>query len=226
MNHIRGHLARQLDTLLQRVQAVHQSPEWLADRQPVWAPHPKTGEVGMQPRGQVAGRDNPTLLTGAAPTGLYQALSRFVSDSGYFIDFGPATPDGEQGYTDPGSRTIHLTDGLGDAQTVATLAHESAHMVLHSDNPPLVPMRMEHLLRAVFEVEAESTAHLVLGTCGLDTLPFTLPYVASWAAPAWSDTNPGGGCEYAPILFDRIKDRVLDAAQTLLDGTRVGAVAA
>jgi hypothetical protein len=224
MNHIiRGHLARDYDTLTQHVMAVHRSPEWRAMREPVAGFHPKYGP-GIAPRGQWDGSSDPVLLQGSAPMGLFRSLAQTVSANGYFIEFGPSDNE-EQGYTYYPTRTIHLTDGMSDAQTAATLAHESAHMLLHC-NQATMHGQMERLQRAACEVEAELTAHLVLGAHGMDTSPFTVPYVADWSAPVWNDRNIGGGCEHAPTLFAGVKNRVLTAAQVLLDGASDMAMAA
>lgn len=215
---IRAHLARDYDALVRRVVTTHRSAQWRASREPVAGFHPKYGP-GIGPRGQWDGSTDPVPLTGAAPAGLFRSLAQVASANGFFIEFGKAD-DEEQGYTHYPSRTIHLTDGMSDAQTVATLAHETAHMLMHHS------VSGGEFERAACEVEAELTSHLVLGAHGVDTSQFTLPYVANWSAPNWDTRDIGGGCEYAPALFAGVKDRVLDAAQVLLSGGPGLAVAA
>ena len=57
-----------------------------------------------------------------------------------------------------------------------TLAHELAHIMLHS------PGQIDyHTNRERAEAEAESTAFLVCSELGLATDAYSFPYVASWA---------------------------------------------
>ena len=69
-----------------------------------------------------------------------------------------------------------LRPDLTGAQSVKTLSHELAHVLLHQ--PGELPAGFT---RARAEVEAESVAHVVCAAHGLDTGDYTVPYVAGWA---------------------------------------------
>jgi hypothetical protein len=57
-----------------------------------------------------------------------------------------------------------------------TLAHEVAHVLLHA-----TALQTGILERARAEVEAESVAYLVCAGFGLDSIDYTLGYVAHWS---------------------------------------------
>jgi antirestriction protein ArdC len=57
-----------------------------------------------------------------------------------------------------------------------TLSHELAHVLLHTS-----ALQAGTLDRARAEVEAESTAYLVCAAFGLDSMEYTLGYVANWS---------------------------------------------
>jgi antirestriction protein ArdC len=57
-----------------------------------------------------------------------------------------------------------------------TLSHELAHVLLHTS-----ALQAGTLERARAEVEAESTAYLVCAGFGLNSMEYTLGYVATWS---------------------------------------------
>lgn len=120
----------------------------------------------------------PVLLDGEAPEGLWDALAVQVADAGYTLRFGPSQR-GENGYTEPGTKTVQITEGLSDAQACKTLAHELAHVLLHTDDTTLCADAIAH--RNVAEIEAESVAHLVAAEHGLASDGYSIPYVAGWS---------------------------------------------
>ncbi len=117
----------------------------------------------------------PTLLVGEGPDGAWDALARLVEARGFTIERSPLFP--ENGTTSMTTRTVTVADRLEGAAAVKTLAHELAHVILHSD-----PTCDYHANRARCEVEAESAAYLVCRELGLETNGYSFPYVASWAA--------------------------------------------
>jgi antirestriction protein ArdC len=145
----------------------------------------------------------PVLLTGDADTALWDGLAAQVAAHGYTLRRGPC-PGGANGVTFPAARTVCVRDDVDNRQAVKTLAHELAHLECgHAvDGYEYVACRG----RA--EVQAESTAYVVLGACGVDTADYTIPYVAGWA-----DGDVGA------VLADA--ETVTRAAHTILD--RLGA---
>ena len=113
----------------------------------------------------------PELLSGAAPGGLWDVLAAQVRAHGFTIERGDC--GGPNGLTTWGTRTVRVRDDVDDAQAAKTLAHELAHIELGHEHRPET--------RRVREVEAESVACIVAAACGLDTLPYSVPYVAGWA---------------------------------------------
>jgi antirestriction protein ArdC len=145
----------------------------------------------------------PVLLDGEAPVGMFDALALLVAEKGYALEVGPSV-HGENGYCSPGRKMIHLTEGLSDAQTCKTLVHETAHMLLHTEEDALTEDAMRH--RGVAEVEAESVAHIVLGALGMPTDDYSLPYIGGW-----SDGKPEAVAATA--------DRVLKCTKQILAAT-------
>lgn len=120
----------------------------------------------------------PVLLAGQAPAGLWDALADEINQRGYRLLRGPADQlGGANGVTKVVEREVWIRDDVDDAHAVKTLTHELAHVMLHAD-----PNRQVDC-RGITEVEAESVAHLVMAAHGVDTAPYSFPYVATWAYP-------------------------------------------
>jgi antirestriction protein ArdC len=117
----------------------------------------------------------PTLLTGEGPCGAWDALAQLVEARGFTIERAPLFP--ANGTTSMTTHTVTVADRLDDAGAVKTLAHELAHVILHSD-----PSCDYHANRGRCEVEAESVAYLVCRELGLETDAYSFPYVATWAS--------------------------------------------
>jgi antirestriction protein ArdC len=146
----------------------------------------------------------PELLAGSAPFGVWDALMDQVEAEGYefggYIDLG-----GANGLTDHVAKSVTLRPGLSDAQMVKTLAHELAHVSMHSPDALSAARDVAPAgwTRERIEVEAESVAHLICASHGLDTGEYTVPYVAAWA---------GGNRE----LVEDTARRVLTTARDIL----------
>lgn len=81
-------------------------------------PDPKVGEA--------------TLLTGEAPSGLWDRLQGLLEERGFDVRRG-ADLGGPNGYTDFSQRLVMVRDDVDEAQAVKTLAHEAGHVILHPD---------------------------------------------------------------------------------------------
>ncbi len=114
----------------------------------------------------------PTLLTGGAPAGLWDALAQELGDAGYALERGDC--QGANGRTNYLTRTVTARDDVDDAQAVRTLIHELAHVWLHDPQDGA-------LHRGKAEVEAESVAYIVSQVAGLHPDDYSLPYVAVWS---------------------------------------------
>ncbi len=76
------------------------------------------------------------------------------------------------GYWNPRTRTIAVDTELSGWQAVKTLAHEWAHAVA------------EHragISASDAETVAEASAFVVLAWLGIDTSPYSVPYIGHWA---------------------------------------------
>ncbi len=91
-----------------------------------------------------------------------------------------------------------------------TLAHELAHVLLHTSEDDGVAQ-----CRGVMEVEAESVAHLVMAVHHLDSGAYTFPYVATWA-------HPLAAVEHVPMaeIVARTGERVMKAASEIIAATQ------
>ena len=80
---------------------------------------------------------------------------------------------GANGYYIRSEARIVVDDKLEGTQALKTLAHEVAHSLLHSTD--------EGDTRETKEVEAESTAFVVLSALGIDASGYSFGYIASWS---------------------------------------------
>lgn len=146
----------------------------------------------------------PQPLTGGAPAGLIDELTRFATERGFtVVHAGDGEPlGGADGVTRFDVKTITLRGGMADASRAVTLAHEIGHVLLH--DPERDPGEAS-VHRGVGEVEAESVAYIVLAAHGADSSRESLPYVATWA----------GGRTPAEVV-QRTAQRVVGAAHEVL----------
>ncbi|KOG53136.1 hypothetical protein ADK76_28905 [Streptomyces griseoflavus] len=114
---------------------------------------------------------SPERLTGDAPVWLWEATAAVIADAGFTVERGDC--HGAYGYTNFADRTVRVRTDVATAQATKTLVHELAHIRLDHDT--------RGLPRSAAEVEAESVACIVSACAGLDTLPYSVPYVAGWA---------------------------------------------
>lgn len=134
----------------------------------------------------------PAELHGDAPAGLWDSVAALVSAEGYVIERGDCA--GAYGTTDLGARTVRVRSDVDPAQAAKTLTHELAHILMGHDGT--MPGRVR-------EVEAESVACIVASVAGLDTLGYSVPYVAGWAGDSEA--------------VEASAKRVLATADTILD---------
>jgi hypothetical protein len=138
-----------------------------------------------------------TLLDGDAPAGLWETLATQEVREGFTLE--RAELEGTaNGCTDFTTRTVTIRGSLSPAQAAKTLAHELAHVLLHSGTEYATGCRG----RA--EVEAESVAYVVCQAAGLVTSGYSFGYVAHWS----------GG---EPTVIHETADRVVTCARSVLD---------
>lgn len=123
--------------------------------------------------------DDPHLLTGPAPDDLWERLAQLVHDDGFTLERGDC--HGANGYTDYRNRLVRVRDDVEPAQAVKTLAHELGHIRADHENRFADQYRTSPRCRGQAEIEAESIAHLVTSAVGLDTVAYSVPYIAGWS---------------------------------------------
>jgi antirestriction protein ArdC len=103
-------------------------------------------------------------------------LRQTIEDRGYrLVDEAPHLP-GANGETDPRDRVVRVRPDMSGNQRFKTTAHEAAHIYAgHPDNLDQYAMH-----RGEAEVVAEAGAYIVCERVGLQSDPYTLPYLASW----------------------------------------------
>ncbi|MFL1432879.1 MULTISPECIES: ArdC-like ssDNA-binding domain-containing protein [unclassified Nocardiopsis] len=116
----------------------------------------------------------PRLMEGAAPDRLWDATADQITGRGYTVERGDTDP--ANGWVRFDTRTVRVSDTLPDAHAAKTAIHELAHIWCEHDT--------RDIPRQVREIEAESVACLVCSLVGLDSLPYSVPYVAGWAKDA------------------------------------------
>lgn len=124
-------------------------------------------------------RPAPQLLQGQAPAGLWDGLAALIRDTGFTVSTVPAADalGGANGVTRWATKEILIRADMDPLAMCKTLAHEAAHRTGHSPDDPDVPGH-----RGLVEVEAESAALLVFSAHNVDTSPYTVPYVSTWAS--------------------------------------------
>ena len=145
----------------------------------VWDISQTTGDPIPEP-------PSPKLLDGEAPAGLWDGLVAQVEALGFEVLRVPdaSAIGGADGLTDYTTRQVSVRTDVTEANQVATLVHELAHVLMHD---PTDQEARQH--RGIREVEAESVALMIGVAHGMDTSSYTIPYVAGWASSV-KDTEP------------------------------------
>lgn len=86
---------------------------------------------------------------------------------------------GVKGYFDMAENKIVINAAESEQQTIKTLIHEITHAKLH--NRQALAEMSKQFDRNTKEVQAESVAYVVCEHYGLNTLEYSVPYIASWS---------------------------------------------
>jgi hypothetical protein len=124
------------------------------------------------PRAHHPAPPSPIELSGDAPAGLWDGIAALITARGYTVE--RADCGSAYGETIWSERRVLVRPDVDPAQAAKTLTHELAHILCDHE------LRRADTLRQVREVEAESVACIVTAVCGLDTLAYSVPYVAGW----------------------------------------------
>jgi hypothetical protein len=157
---------------------------------------------------QTDGEDIPTVVRelsskGPHVTAALRYLKAHAKSVGCKVSTGDM-PGTANGYLRPDTGEIVLKKGLARAQQAKTLAHELAHWTLEHG-------RVDHdVTRSIAEVEAESTAYMVMQEFGIDSGGYSFGYLASWSRG-----------NAAKILT--VAERVSNASSTIMGAHRASA---
>jgi antirestriction protein ArdC len=121
----------------------------------------------------------PRSLDGDQPPQLWDQLATLVTAAGYRLQRGDCGQ--ANGRTHFGEHWVRIREDISPAQAVKTLAHELGHIRADHQTRFLDAYHSSPDCRGTAEVEAESIAHIVLASLGMDTKDYTVPYVAAWA---------------------------------------------
>ncbi len=147
----------------------------------------------------------PCFLEGEADQFLFDFCVAEVEKLGFSVHFGEL--EGCNGQTNFTDRSVVVARGLPPLQKVKTVLHELAHATMHNRADIEVPTA---------ELEAESSAYLILGTLGIQSEDFSVPYLIRWSKGETKDV------EDASL---RVSDFVVNFLRRYYDGVfnRVGA---
>ena len=126
----------------------------------------------------VLNRTSPLAAGGAAPAGLWDALTWLARREGFTVERADCVLGDSQ--TRWGVHRIRVRPGLGTEAAARALLHELGHVLAHASlaHPPDVGTAG---CRGARKIEADSIACAVAGHLGMDTAIYMWPYVASWA---------------------------------------------
>lgn len=118
----------------------------------------------------------PELLTGENRwQHVWNAVTEHLKTDGFNVELHTRSSfERWNGMTMWTERVVKVAGDLEPPQRVKTLFHEWAHVQLDHE--------ARHVPRSVKEVEAESVAYLLSQTVGIDSDPYSVPYIATWAA--------------------------------------------
>jgi antirestriction protein ArdC len=145
----------------------------------------------------------PILLSGDAPTLLWERLATLADENGFVIERGDCGQ--ANGWTNFTSRVVRVRSDVDQAQATKTLAHELGHVLMHEPS-----LHVAANCRGHREVEAETFAALVCDLAGLDTCGYSVPYLASWSHSLVTDET-----DIISVLTNCTR-RVLDVVDTVI----------
>lgn len=151
----------------------------------------------------------PQPVVGQIPPGLWAALAAEVSNAGFTLVREKASDPSVEGYTDHENKKLVVATHLDDVTAVSRLAHEVAHMRMHSIQEIVAAGTI--MCRGTREVEAESVAYVVLAHHGLETDQSSFRYIAGWAATIDKDAPEK--------VLQATGRRVAEMAKQLIDST-------
>lgn len=158
-----------------------------ADGKPEKRGIPRFFGVGVFDVAQTKGDPLPeshVKMTSTPPTGLQDDLENAIKSKGFSVNYVDKLKGGARGATstDPNDKSVYILTSLNDAERAKTLAHELSHIAAGHLERSSEYHTGHGGERNSMEVEAESTAYVLLRANGMDEHADTsATYVAGWA---------------------------------------------
>lgn len=145
---------------------------------------------------------------GKVPDGLWSRLSSIAAGLGFHVSREPLSPQDLASVVDYGDNRIVIAGDFNDGEAVAMLAHELAHVVMHTDymTGPGDKVQSQELL----ELEAMSVEYLIVKPHGIPREP-DFDVVADWVR----SVDPRD----VEQKVHELADRVLTVARPIMDAT-------
>lgn len=167
-----------------------------------------------------------STLEGDAPRAQWDALMGWMVQEGYVVNL-VELPGGLHGDTSP-KGIVRINSKLSPIEQLATAYHEAAHIALgHIED---IDLYRTH--RGTFEVEAESTAYIVMTAMGLDVGDTSFEYIAGWAQadPDRVAATAEKVCKVSDKLLDALapdlEQEIEERARFMTDREEIGDVVA
>ena len=156
---------------------------------------------------QTEGREIPevlTLLKGEDKLALNELVDQVIRARGFQV----RVVDREAAYGANGvcqwkEKMILIAEDLSPLHRVKTRVHELAHSMMHTEEEYRI-----HTDKLVLELEAESTAFIVLNDFGMDESDYSFGYLATWQ---------GGDKERIISAFKASGKRIQEAAEEMIN---------
>lgn len=112
---------------------------------------------------------------------IMESIAEIANENNCIVRFDKI--DDAKGYYSPLKNEIVIKEGMPDLQTIKTAVHELAHSILHNPESEYSTVTgREFGQKSRKEIEAESTAYVVLNKLGLDSSDYSFGYIASWSS--------------------------------------------
>ncbi|PYI39499.1 hypothetical protein CVS30_06015 [Arthrobacter psychrolactophilus] len=181
------------------------------------------GEPLLVPRGNAEHAVEPSV----GHEELWTSLVGIAGSRGFAVELSDSQHSLASGYTNFTSHQISIGGWLEVDDSLAVLAHELGHVMLHGPDDVLGQLygsSAEH--RGLAEVEAESVAYTVMKAHSIDRGPQSSSYLAGWAdavivAEADSIISTTAGCKLLSRtdIARSVLARVTSASRSILDLT-------
>lgn len=167
------------DTAVERIRVLRSGDDWAALlRQFALHPGSDAAAVLADPASSATTAPPGPAAASGVPPGLWDALGWLARRHGFTV--GRTSGEAAESATDWTSRRITVGPAADDAAASLLLLHEVGHVLLH-DTTGHPQDGSTAGCRGIRKLEADSVAMVVATRLGIDTGPYSWPYISSWA---------------------------------------------